>query len=119
MAPNFSPKTLQNGAKTIPKQSKTDQKQSNMAQNGPPNRFKTVESEKNSKFLFTRLHGGAVASRRRPPLGRGRGVCRRCGRRRDGSKRAIYLSDHLQQLSVNRRSTTTIQRLCYGHLTKF
>ena len=75
-------------------------------------------SERKKRPIFLKhLHSGAVASRRRPPSrrcggrrrSRGRGRSRCCGRSgrrrrgcgRDGSKRAIYLSSHLLQLSIN------------------
>ena len=69
MAPNFSPKTIQIGAQTVQNDPKTVQNGSKTVQNGSK-RSKTVQNspnEKNGRFFFKHLHGGAVASRRRPP----------------------------------------------------
>ena len=126
MAPNFSPKTVQIGAKTVQNDPKTIQNGSKTVQNGSK-RSKTVQTgpnEKNGRFFLKHLHGGAVASRRRLPSrrrgGRGRGRDR-CGCGRDGSKRAIYLSSHLLQLSIISNGKVMIRPLkgLIGNATTF
>ena len=96
------PKRSKNG----PKRLKNGPKRFKMIQNSSK-RFKT---KKKRPIFLNHLHGGAVASRRRPPSRHRGGRRQGCGR--GGSKRAIYLNNHVQQLSINKFYCGTCEPRC-------